>query len=448
MFSREVLGATVELCGNMGSMPLPDFRKKLQQHFTLTDEDFRFIVKECSRFLEVRDPAGVDWVVARTSLRLCRNYGLNEPCRGCQQLHLCKFFLYGTCRFGKGRKPCKFSHDVQSEHNYPLLRECSLHQLDQDLLFRLLLQNDPALLPEVCVHYNQGPGPRGLCSFQDDCSRLHLCQHFLRGECLFGRRCRRLHAVDGQGRRTLEERGLSGDIVQHLPFIYRNSHFLSAADKVPDSFQESSQTPEICLHFIRNSCRFHNDCRRVHFHLPYKWEVFDGSSWTELEDLEDIERDFCDPSKTQSGISWPVDFLTMTCDSLPVRRLSTVSSVTKPSHYSLTTEWRWYFKGDRRTWVEYGAEEDQQSSTSVTSQTLEAVFQSDRTAEVPVVRGTRQYLISFTDMYQRNLKHNTKRRVRRRPRFLSSAQVDRLVSESGGQSPGDRGLMWDVTGAE
>ena len=47
------------------------------------------------------------------------------------------------------RKQCKFSHDVRSEHNYTLLRECTLHELHEDDLFLLLLQNDPTLLPEV-----------------------------------------------------------------------------------------------------------------------------------------------------------------------------------------------------------------------------------------------------------------------------------------------------------
>lgn len=52
--------------------------------------------------------------------------------------------------------------------------------------------------------------------------------------------------------------------------------------------------------------------------------------------------------------SRPVDFLTMTQESDPVRRLSTVSSVTKPAHYILTTEWVWYYKGDHENWIEFG----------------------------------------------------------------------------------------------
>lgn len=47
------------------------------------------------------------------------------------------------------RKPCRSSHDLQSDHNSRLLKECSLQQLNEDELFLLLLLNDPALLPEV-----------------------------------------------------------------------------------------------------------------------------------------------------------------------------------------------------------------------------------------------------------------------------------------------------------
>ncbi|XP_023253235.1 poly [ADP-ribose] polymerase 12-like isoform X1 [Seriola lalandi dorsalis] len=441
-YSREILQATRLLCGSRGAMQLLQLHRKLLQRCDITEEEFIHIMEGCSRFLLVRGPAGDAGrrpedctVVAQTSLRLCRSYGREEPCGGegvCEQLHLCRFFVYGTCRFGKGRKPCKFSHDVQSDHNYHLLRDCTLQELREDELFLLLLQNDPALLPEVCLHYNKGSGPHGCCTFMNTCTKVHLCQHFVQGDCLFGLKCKRQHAIDDHGRHLLEERGLSGEIIQDLPFIYRNIHHLAAAaataatatlpseNRVP--VPQTDET-DICLHFIRNSCRFHNECRRVHFHLPYKWEVLDGNTWTDLQHMEDIERDFCDPSKTQSSGDRPVDFLTMTHQSRRVRRLSTVSSVTKPPHYMLTTGWLWYYKGDQGTWVEYGEPDDKNRTTSVTSRTLEEVYLSARTPEVKVVKGQREYVISFKDMYQRNLKHNTKRKVRRRPRFVSVAEV-------------------------
>ncbi|KAM3587793.1 uncharacterized protein V6R79_014014 [Siganus canaliculatus] len=452
-FGLEVQVLTRLLCGSGGALQPQQLYRKLLQSCDTTEKEFWYIMERCPRFLLVRGTEGAgqerveDWtVVARTSLRLCGRYS-REECGGggpdgpegggvCQQLHLCKFFIYGNCRFGKGRKCCKFSHDVRSRHNYQLLRELTLHQLSEDELFVLLLQNDPTLLPEVCSHYNKGSGAHGGCTFQENCTKVHLCQHFIRGDCAFGPKCNRRHAIDQHGRRMLEERGLSGGIIQELPFIYRNVHHLSAAspastENLQDAFSRPSADDRnlICLHFIRNSCKFRDECRRIHFHLPYKWEVFDGVTWTNLQHMEDIERDFCDPSKTCSFGDEPVDFLEMRLASQPVRRLATVSSVTKPPHYTLTTEWLWYYKGDRGNWLEYGRPDEKQRSTSVTSRTLEEAFLSDHGAEVTVTKGQRQYVVSFRDMYQRNPKHNTKRRVRRRPRFVSAAEVENLVAQ-------------------
>lgn len=43
----------------------------------------------------------------------------------------------------------------------------------------------------------------------------------------------------------------------------------------------------------------------------------------------------------------------------------------------------------------YFPQDEKQRTTSVTSQTLEESYLSDRTAEVEVVKGHRQYFISF-----------------------------------------------------
>lgn len=49
-----------------------------------------------------------------------------------------------------------------------------------------------------------------------------------------------------------------------------------------------------------------------------------------------------------------VDFMTMTYGGSPVRRLSTASSVSKPPHFILTTEWLWYWTDDSGKWLEFG----------------------------------------------------------------------------------------------
>lgn len=58
---------------------------------------------------------------------------------------------------------------------------------------------------------------------------------------------------------------------------------------------------------------------------------------------------------TESGSVLPcICFLNMYCGFAKVRRLSTASSVTKPPHFILTTEWIWYWKDEYGKWQEYG----------------------------------------------------------------------------------------------
>lgn len=146
-------------------MLLQLLHRKVFQCFDVSEDDFWYIMNKCPRFMIVKNVERTDeWgaditIVAKTSVRLCKNYA-KQDCLRCSDLHLCKYFVYGNCRYGKGRKQCKYSHDVRSEHNYPLLRECTLHELHEEELFLLLLQNDPTLLPEVlllvCVTHSFG----------------------------------------------------------------------------------------------------------------------------------------------------------------------------------------------------------------------------------------------------------------------------------------------------
>lgn len=107
-YARVIHHATSILCGNKGSMDLVQLYRKVYQRFDIKEDDFWYIVKKCPRFAVVkpRETAG-DWgtdciIVAKTSLRLCKNYSKQE-CADCQELHLCKYFVYGNCRYGKGR---------------------------------------------------------------------------------------------------------------------------------------------------------------------------------------------------------------------------------------------------------------------------------------------------------------------------------------------------------
>ncbi|KAJ8249865.1 hypothetical protein COCON_G00230810 [Conger conger] len=154
--------------------------------------------------------------------------------------------------------------------------------------------------------------------------------------------------------------------------------------------------------------------------------------------MEAVEEAYCNPANNASkGIS-KVDFLTMTSGGSRVQRLSTVSSVTKPPHFILTTNWLWHWQGERGKWFEFGSEGDG-DAPSITSQTLENVYLADTDREIPFTTGGQHYVLHFKDMIQENVKFKTRRPVRRRPRFLSGAEVEKKLKngtpEASGSTP-------------
>ncbi|XP_030211535.1 zinc finger CCCH-type antiviral protein 1-like [Gadus morhua] len=110
-----------------------------------------------------------------------------------------------------------------------------------------------------------------------------------------------------------------------------------------------------------------------------------------------------------------VCFGTMTCGLQKVRRLSSISSVLMPT-LLLTTEWLWYWEEGNGNWNQYDSPPN--SSTE-----LEQKFQNDPQEVVEFTAGSHAYTLSLQDMIQTNKRHGTKRLVRRRPRFLSSDDV-------------------------
>ncbi|XP_030211514.1 uncharacterized protein LOC115543102 [Gadus morhua] len=112
------------------------------------------------------------------------------------------------------------------------------------------------------------------------------------------------------------------------------------------------------------------------------------------------------------GAVW---FETMTRGLQKVRRLSSISSVLQPT-FLLTTEWLWYWEEEDGNWNQY-------DSPNNSSTELEQRFQNDPQEVVEFTAGSQAYTLSLKDMIQTNKTYGTKRLVRRRPRFLSSADV-------------------------
>ncbi|XP_057240527.1 protein mono-ADP-ribosyltransferase PARP12-like [Malurus melanocephalus] len=445
------------LCSSGGSLEQAELQRRLPGRPSA--EQLAAVLRDPRRFTLVRRPgqaaqaqAEVAVVVATSPVRLCPEHGAGCPGR-CGRLHLCKYHLKGFCRNQQARKECKFVHNFHSDHNLHVLKQYGLENLNGDELCQLLLQNDPSLLPEVCLHYNKGDGLHGSCTFKTSCTKLHICQYFLWGQCRFGSGCKRSHdLLNPECFEKLERQGVSSENIKKLPSIYRNMYDIKngnrsmydvedaksspCKDRKPSSSRESStanddESEQICLHHLYRSCGFKEKCIRTHFHLPYRWQVSDGNTWKDLKNMEQIEKAYCDPKKmrfdcfTESGTPVSVHFDVMYSDLGAVRRLSTASSVTKPPHFILTTEWVWYWRDEYGMWQEYGKRDCVHEAATVSSEDLEKAYLAKSSPKLNFKAGRQEYELNFYSMVQTNVCYGTQRWISRRPKFVSQADVEK-----------------------
>ncbi|XP_017735888.1 PREDICTED: zinc finger CCCH-type antiviral protein 1 [Rhinopithecus bieti] len=176
----------------------------------------RFVV------LETGGEAGITRsVVATTRARVCRRKYCQRPC---DNLHLCKLNLLGRCNYSQSeRNLCKYSHEVLSEENFRVLKNHELSGLNKEELAVLLLQSDPFFMPEICKSY-KGEGRQQICNQQPPCSRLHICDHFTRGNCRFPNCLRSHNLMDRKVLAIMREHGLNPDVVQNIQDICNSKH--------------------------------------------------------------------------------------------------------------------------------------------------------------------------------------------------------------------------------
>ncbi|XP_031754427.1 LOW QUALITY PROTEIN: protein mono-ADP-ribosyltransferase PARP12 [Xenopus tropicalis] len=403
-----------------------------------------FMAQEVGKSVMLRMEGEEQMLVARSALRVCTNK--MWECQGdCGKLHLCHYHVLDSCT----RTPCSFSHDITSGQNLTVLERYQLQVLDIEELRRLLLQNDPTFLPEICKHYNCANGPYGACTFQADCQKLHICKYFLEGECRYQTRCKRPHHLQGPDTLSkLKKWGMGDRWILSLQQIYRNACALRdfrlpvpkqrpmpvGRKAVPsaacaDQFSNTpDQSEEICLYYIRKNCIFKDKCMKDHYHLPYRWQALRANGWEDMDDMESVEEAYCNISNGYHLFKpWALDlnFDTMTYKSCRLRRLSTPSSTSKPPHYILTTDWLWYWKDEFNRWNEYGKQggSTAQAVSDICSSNVEKAFLLDKNATINFKAGSQTYELRLKDMVQKNLESGTERKVCRRPKFVSKEDV-------------------------
>ena len=242
----------------------------------------------------------------------------------CNSLHLCRFFIRGTCKYGS---KCRGSHDCRDQHTRRVLSRLRLDFLldSPDLLLDVLKTAVDASeiqraatkrsVPDVCKFYNKAPE----CKKGENCPCLHVCEHFVDGDCKFGGRCKRQHNFrDSHNRKVLEEYNLGGvskEAVRQLLKGRERKRTLTGVSDVdvhghdpilsvpPDESDQKSvkiekgKGTEICGFHLRSKCNYDNHCIHRHTELPYLWEYAVGgdAEWKSFSsDLNLILEDaFC-----------------------------------------------------------------------------------------------------------------------------------------------------------
>ncbi|XP_059789234.1 zinc finger CCCH-type antiviral protein 1 [Balaenoptera ricei] len=192
------------------------------------------------------------------------------------------------------------------------------------------------------------------------------------------------------------------------------------------STRDEHGSNEICLDHLYKGCQL-KSCNKVHFHLPYRWQMLLANTWMDLPLMENIEKAFCDPKVCTVSIgNYKISFQKMTCDYNPVRRLSTPSSVTMPASSLFTTKWIWYWRNGYDKWVQYGEKKDNEQASNIDSSYLESLFLSCPRGIVPFQAGSQNYELSFQGMIQTNIASKTQKDIVRRPTFVSYWDVEQV----------------------
>ena len=334
---REALEEMIELLlENGGELELGGLVLQLSSHNRRLVSEFgalEFVKRFPQLFSQAKIGKSKSKVMVKLDIPLefCTQAGEKGGCvaKGCSALHLCPFFIKETCKFGF---KCKRSHNYGDEHTVGVLNHFRLGFLTRDpshsLLQRIFkmvvdeseLQRAAAKksVPDICKFYN-----KATCKKGDNCPCLHVCEHFIDGDCKFGEGCKREHDFsDPHNKNVLEEYDLDGiselKVLQRLKGRERKRIVSGSSDvEKPDKVFPKAVTPvvpvptsrakdekekdtEICGFNLRGKCNYGNNCIHHHTELPYLWEFsVHGEKWESFSsDLNTmLEQTYCDVKK-------------------------------------------------------------------------------------------------------------------------------------------------------
>ncbi|XP_004462192.1 zinc finger CCCH-type antiviral protein 1 isoform X8 [Dasypus novemcinctus] len=412
---------------------------------------------------------------------ICKSYkgaGRGQICNqqpSCERLHICEHFTRGACRYSN----CLRSHNLMDRNVLTIMRR---HGLSLEVIHNIqdicnskhapgrknpsvwravspnhrgmayrsrsksrdrLSQDNQEFLPSASAStqrsYTPSPDDNGGMSPLDDIK--DLTDKFMN----FGSQdssqpssvSSKAPSLGGTSHKVSVNDGVEGLLFGN-PYSASDStsasswkgstSWLNHQDSISDIVDTTSPrtddcgSEEICLDCLYKGCGLSN-CSKVHFHLPYRWQMLTTNTWMDLRLMEMIEEAYCDPKNWLISIrNLNIDFRKMTCNANPMRRISTPSSMAKPVDSIFSTKWIWYWKDKSNNWLQYGKDQ----TSNISSSYLESLFLSCPRGIVPFKEGSQNYELSFQGMIQTNVVSKTQSDVVRRPKFVSSEDVEHI----------------------
>ena len=336
---KEALEEMIELLlGSGGELELEGLVLQLSSHNRRLVSDLgalEFVKRFPQLFSQAKMGKSKSKVMIRLDIPLefCTQAGEKGGCvaKGCGALHLCPFFIKGTCKFGL---KCKRSHNYGDEHTVGILNRFRLGFLTKhpsssllQRIFKMIvdkseLQRTAAnrSVPDICKFYN-----KATCKKADNCPCLHVCEHFIDGDCKFGEGCKREHDFsDPHNKKVLEEYDMDGiselKVLQRLKSRERKRTVSRSSDvEKPDKVFPRAASPNalfcsvpdickfynkatckkadncpclhVCEHFIDGDCKFGEGCKREHdFSDPHNKKVLEEYDMDGISELKVLQR--------------------------------------------------------------------------------------------------------------------------------------------------------------
>ncbi|KAL3862312.1 hypothetical protein ACJMK2_008290 [Sinanodonta woodiana] len=492
MIARHVLQI---LCRKQRTLLLKEIQEELKQLSYTGNSDYEFfamlnelqlkriLTSYPDNFALVENSQRQIMVKPHVKLELCKIHCsktgncIGRPNIQCDGLHVCKFYILGSCK----HKTCNYGHNLSTQHNVLVLEDHLLDHLKEAelrYLLNLAVNRSKTTAPQICKFYNVEKGCSNLKEGKR-CPFLHLCKHYIIGDCRHKGSCKRNHDVFVSDVKSLLEqykidttrtekeiiaelrevlgsdeddgRGETNEASDHRPKTAQSlaSKRVNSASNLEHQLSvDSSQETNICLYNLRGQCWFKDICRNVHKSMPYQWQIKYQSNheWVDLKEEANaaVELKYSIPANDDlicvdsKGQKLHFDFEKMegvAADKrrLEIRRLSTVSF--EAEKQPLATRWHWFWQDELGNWIEYGSKNIKGYQTIITSSEIEQKYLENSKGDMPISTPVEKYYLDFDLMRQHNLNTRTKRNVRRRSEYVSPQEVREAnkKKEQGGQ---------------